>query len=296
MFQDDDELLRRYLLQELSEEEEERLVRRLLQDDDLGERLDAIGTDLLAAYDRGELAAEEEHRIEALLTSSDRLRSRLALVRAIRREAGRGSGVIPFLQRTWYVPAALAAALLAAVLVPTVLEEIQDGKARDLTTRIGTPPAITRTATPSPAPAVPGSEPERRAEATPAQTPTPTPDRPPAPSVVEPQVVSQVVTLALARLRAGEELPPIVIPRDVQEVRFQLLPREKASAYRVVLRHGETTVAEREVLPQREEGGVALHLEVPAADLQPGIYEVEVRGVGAEFPERGGFEIQKESM
>jgi hypothetical protein len=261
----DDELLRSYLLGELPEEEEDRLEQRLLAEDELFELSEAVEADLLAACDRGELAPAERERVQQRLASSPRGRERLALAHALNSLAGSSeraaAPVIPFARRAatparpafrW---AALAAALLAAAgLSWYALERPHGGE---------TPPWVAQE---RPAPASP------RAPEAPRGAPAP-----------KPEPVKAVFQLALMSLRGAETAQKLRVRTgtDVVELQIGVEGMEDLKSFHLTLRNRKAeTIWEKDGLePVKLDGVRALVIDLPAARLPAGIYEIQARGL-----------------
>ena len=269
----DDELLRSYLLGKLPEEESERLERRLLAEDDLFELSEAVEADLLAACDRGELAAGERDHVLRRLASSPSGRERLALVRALNALASASvhpsaAAILPFKERAGAPPRPARyrwAALAAGVLVTAGLSWIalrppHGGESARWIPR----------ETPAPAHPVPQPAPGALARATP-QAPKP------------PEPVKAVFQLALASLRGAEGPEKLRIPAGATNVELQISVEGMAGLKSFQLsvrdRKADTTVWKDTLEPTVLHGVNVLVIDLPAATLTPGTYEIEARGL-----------------
>jgi hypothetical protein len=306
----DEDLLQRYLLGGLDEEQAENLERRLLADGDLFELAEAVEGDLFAATARGELTPAERVHVRRRLAASPEGRARLALARDLtvldRKQAPvvrtfrQPAPVIPALARPGFRAAVLAASLAVmagslwlasptarpgagagiAQEVPTESNGKGTRKPADQITRVTPPghPVPQRPLTegaqePAVEPAGPAEEP-RLAEAGPEETP---------------EISPLLFQLALSTVRSSGAAPRLAIPAATREVeiRLSLMEGEPATSFSAVLRNAATgeEILNQEALSARTvEGGKAIVLSVPAAEMSPGTYEVEVRG---EIPDEG---------
>jgi hypothetical protein len=280
----DDEILRQYLLGSLDEEQADDLERRLLNEGELFELAEAVEGDLLMAAARGELSPAERGRVLRRLAASPEGRARYALARGLISLERVPAEVVAFrlLSRPGVRAAAVAASLAFVaggfwLATQTVMPRGANMIARGLPTA----PAAGR-----PAPAAPPSD--RIAEHSPAPAPPVSPEnyggsgREPS---ARPEPAPLIFQLALATLRGpGGESRPLEIPPGLQRVEIQLplLPDEPSTSFAAVLRNASTgeEIRREDQLAAREAGGQKMIvLSVPAADLAPGTYEVEVRGI-----------------
>jgi hypothetical protein len=276
----DDEILKLYLLGTLDEEQADNLEQRLLRESDLFELAEAVEGDLLAAAARRELAPAERGRVLRRLASSPQGRARYALVRGLvsHRKERVPAEVVAFqlLSRPWG-RAAVAAAGMAFVVGGLWLATLM-GVSDAVLVDIGRP-AVSAAGPQSPAPAVPPAD--RIAQHAPVPAPSPAPPE----NRTRPEPDPWVIQLALSTLRGpGEESRPLVIPRDRQrvEIRLPLLPGEPSTSFAAILRNastGEEIRRAERLAAQEVDGQDMVILSVPAADLVPGTYEVEVRGI-----------------
>lgn len=312
----DEELLQRYLLGGLDKEQTDDLERRLLADDDLFELAEAIEGDLFTAVARGELTPAERVHVRRL-AASPQGRARLALARdltVLGREQTpavlafrQAAPAIPALARPGFRAAVLAAslAIMAGSLwlaSPTarpgtgagIAQEVPSGavegngkatrKPVDQIARV-TPPG--HPVPQRPAPEQPAVEPVDQ-PATPAEAP-----RPAASGLEEaPEISPLLFQLALSTVRSSGATPRLTIPAATREVeiRLSLMEGEPATSFSAVLRKastGEEVLNEEALAARTLNGGKAIVLSVPAAEMSPGTYEVEVRG---EIPDEG-FEL-----
>lgn len=313
----DEDLLQRYLLGGLDKEQAENLERRLLEEDGLFELAEAVEGDLFAAVARGELTPAERAHVRRRLAASPEGRARLALARDLN-VLGReqAPAVLTFRQPAPAIPAlarpGFRAAVLAASLAimagslwlasPTVrpgagagiVQEVPSGplegngkgvrKPTDQIARVTPPghPVPQRPATEGPA--------EKRVEepASPAEEPRlVTGGR-----EETPEIAPLLFQLALSTVRSSGGTPRLTIPDATREVeiRLSLMEGEPATSFSAVLRNaatGEEVVNEEALAARTMNGGKAIVLSVPASEMSPGTYEVEVRG---EIPDEG-FEL-----
>ena len=273
----DDELLRSYLLGELNGDAADALERRLLMEDDLFELSEAIEADLLAEYAQGGLAPEERERVQRRLASSPQGRERLLLARSLSRLAvGEPKAeVLPFAPHAatpsrrpmprWL---ALAAGLLvAAGLAWLALEQPRAGR-----------PHADRVA----------QEQER-----PGQVILPVPrahevTKPPAPSVAPapaPEPVKAVFQLALTSLRGTESAEKLRVPAGAGTVELQISVEgmEDLRSFHLTVRNrkAETVWEGTGLKPKNLQGVRALVVDLPAARLPAGTYEIQAQGLAA---------------
>lgn len=312
----DEDLLQRYLLGGLDEEQAENLERRLLADGDLFELAEAIEGDLFAATARGELTPAERMHVRRRLGASPTGRPRLALARdlaALDRKLA--PAVLPFRQQAPAMPAlarpGFRAAVLAASLAITAgslwlaSPTVRPGAGVDIAQELPSGPVegngkgtrkpadqITRVTPPGhPVPPRPGVE-ERVAEH--AEEPAASAEEPRLTEGREetPEISPLLFQLALSTVRSSGTTPRLAIPAATREVeiRLSLMEGEPATSFSAVLRNaatGEEVLHEEALAAQSVNGGKAIVLSVPAAEMSPGTYEVEVRG---EIPDEG-FEL-----
>jgi hypothetical protein len=274
----DDEILKQYLLGTLDEAQADNLEERLLLESDLFELAEAVEGDLLAAAARGELSPAERGRVLRRLASSPKGRARYTLVQGLisQRRERVPAEVLAFqlLSRPEFRAAALAASLTFVAGGLWLASQT----AMPLGHEIARQP-MGSISPPSPAPATPPAD--QIAEHAPVLEPPTLPEKP-----ARPEPGPWVIQLALSTLRgpAGEEPAPLKIPRGSQrvEIRLPLLPGEPSTSFAAILRNASTgdeiRRAER-LTAQEVDGQDMVILSVPAADLGPGTYEVEVRGI-----------------
>jgi hypothetical protein len=302
----DDEILKRYLLGGLEEEQADDLERRLLEDGDLFELAEAVEGDLLAAAARGDLSAAERGHVLWRLAASPAGRTRLALARGLT-SLGRErvpAEVVAF--RLLARPAVRAAAVAASLVIAaggfwlatqTVMPGPGTGAnmiARGLPARPApvmpevhrkpVAPPLERIAGQTPAPAMPPSRQEGTARET----------------SVRPEPAPLLLQLALTAVRsAGGGIPRLEIPPETREIELQLplTPGEPSTSFAAILRNASTQeeIRREERIAVREvDGRRIITFSVPSTDLDPGIYEIEVRGIGPEGDELLGrpmFEV-----
>jgi len=301
----DQELVRRFLLGELREEKAERVEQRLLEDDELFDLCEAVEAELLEAAVRGELAPAERERVLKRLASSPQGRARLALARNLAAEADRQRtstqavpAPIPFRHRPAFAgrPAVrwAVAAGLAVLLGGTWFLVEKTGPEREVQTarqeqtseppvrrgpqeipRQRPAPTVAAPVEPTPAPQEPApAAPERVAE-----------ERTPEAPVVRP--VTAVLELSLLTFRSEEDLPVPEVQvsgeTDVVELRVDVTEEELGTC-NAVIKSGNVEVWSRTVEPQPLGDGSFLVLAVPAEDLPPGTYQVEIYESSAEYP------------
>jgi hypothetical protein len=244
----DHEILKQYLLGTLDEEQADNLEQRLLLESDLFELAEAVEGDLLAAAARRELAPAERGRVLRRLASSPQGRARYALVRGLvsHRKEKVSAEILAFqlLSRPGFRAAAMAASL--AFVAGGLWLASQT--------------------------AMPLGHMIARQPVAPESRPGPTP------------WIIQIAALSTLRGPAGEEAAPLKIPRGSQrvEIRLPLLPGEPSTSFAAILRNastGEEIRRAERLAAQEVDGQDMVILSVPAADLVPGTYEVEVRGI-----------------
>jgi hypothetical protein len=145
-----------------------------------------------------------------------------------------------------------------------------------------------RTASPEPAPPP--------ADLIAQQSPAP----PPVFHPVRPEPAPWILELALTTVRSAEGAPTrLKIPPGTRrvEIRLPLLPDEPSTSFAAILRNASTgdEIRRAERLAAKDvDGRKMVILSVPAADLAPGTYEVEVRGFSKDEDELLGkptFEV-----
>lgn len=301
----DQELVRRFLLGKLREEKAERVERRLLEENELFDLCEAVEAELLEAAVRGELAPAERERVLQRLASSPQGRARLALARSLAAEADRQRtgtqalpAPIPFRRRPAFAgrPAVrwAVAAGLAVLLGGTWFLVEKTGPEREVQTarqeqaseppvhrgpqeipRKRPAPTVAAPVEPTPAPQEPApAAPERVAE-----------ERTPEVPVTGP--VTAVLELSLLTFRSEGNLPvpevQVSNETDVVELRVDVTD-EELNTYDVLIKSGRVEVWRRTVEPRSMDGGAFLVLAVPAEDLPPGTYQVEIYESSAEDP------------
>src|SRR3954451_23967493 len=280
----DDELLRSYLLGELTAEEEDAVEGRLLREDELFELSEAIEADLLAEFARGSLTPAERERVGQRLASSPQGRERLRLARSLNVLAARekAAAVLPFVRRATPLQrpalrwAALAAGLLAvAGLAWLSLERSQ------------TPYRVSQK---HPAPVI---------AATPRAQEVPTPKHPaPAAPPVAPAPVKAVFQLALTSLRGSESAERLRVPAKAGTVELQISVEgmEDLHSFHMTGRNRkvETVKAWTGLKPQSLNGVRALVVDLPAAELPAGKYEIQAQGLapGGEPEDLSPLEVE----
>jgi hypothetical protein len=288
----DDQILKQYLLGSLNAEQADNLERRLLLESDLFELAEAVEGDLLLAAARGELSPAERGRVLRRLASSPEGRARYALIRGLttygREKLPTEVLVFQLLSRPVFRAAAAAACLAFAaggfwLASQTAMPRGADIIARGL-------PSASEPRTASPEPALPPVDQV-------AQQPSE-----PSPVVVpsRPTPASWILELALTSTRSAEETQArLKIPPGTRqvEIRLPLLPGEPSTSFAAILRNAVTgaEIRHAERLAAKDVNGQKMViLSVPAADLAPGTYEVEVRGFAKDEDELLGrpmFEI-----
>jgi len=289
----DDEILKQYLLGALEEEQADELERRLLRESDLFELAEAVEGDLLMAAARGDLSPAERGRVLRRLASSPEGRARYALVRKLaaerREEVPTEVLVFRLLSRPVFRAAAVAASLaFVAGGLWLATQTAMPGGGHMIAN--GLPPAPPTE--PRPAPQTPPAD--QIAEQPPAPTPPASPEK-----SVQPEPATWVLQLALSTLRGpgdGDEIRPRVMPPGTRrvEIRLPLLPGEPSTSFAAILRNASTgdeiRRAER-LAAQDADGEKMVVLSLPAADLAPGNYEIELRGEGDELVGNPTFEV-----
>lgn len=319
----DDDLLQRYLLGGLDEEQTETLERRLLADGDLFELAEAVEGDLFAAAARGELTPAERVQVRRRLAASPQGRARLALARDLT-SLGRepASAVVPFRRPAPVMPALARPGFRAAVLAASLAITAGGLWLASPTARPGTGAGIAQE---SPSGAVEGNGKGPRKPVDQITRVTPpghlVPERPtlegrtegptnePAAPSEEPRLAEReetpeisplVFQLALSTVRSSGTAPHLTIPGATREVeiRLSLIEGEPATSFSAILRNavtGEEVLNEEALAARNMNGGKAIVLSVPAAEMSPGTYEVEVRGEipgeGLELLGRPMFEV-----
>lgn len=312
----DDDLLRRYLLGGLDEEQAENLERRLLADGDLFELAEAVEGDLFAAAARGELTPAERVHVRRSLAASPEGRARLALARDLT-SLGRESApaVLPFRRTAPVMPALARPGFRAAVLAASLAIMAGSLWLASPTARPGTGAGIAQEAPSGPVEGN-GKGPRRPVDQITRVTPPGhlVPERPPIEGTAEgtagetvekpaapaeeprlaereetPEISPLVFQLALSTVRSSGTAPHLTIPGATREVeiRLSLMEGEPATSFSAILRNavtGEEVLNEEALAARSMNGGKAIVLSVPAAEMSPGTYEVEVRG---EIPDEG---------
>lgn len=316
----DDDLLQRYLLGGLDEEQAETLERRLLADGDLFELAEAVEGDLFAAAARGELTPAERVQVRRRLAASPQGRARLALAQGLS-SFGREPApvVLPFPQPT---PVLARPGFRAAVLAASLAIMAGSLWLASPTARPGTGAGIAQEAPSGPVEGN-GKGPRKPVDQITRVTPPGhlVPERPPMEGPVEgsaqeptapseeprlaereetPEIAPLVFQLALSTVRSSGAAPHLTIPGATREVeiRLSLIEGEPATSFSAILRNAVTgeEILNKEALAARNvKGGKAIVLSVPAAEMSPGTYEVEVRGEiadeGSELLGRPMFEV-----
>lgn len=280
----DDAMLRQYLLGALNEEQADGLEQRLLVEGDLFELAEAVEEDLLMAAARGDLSPAERGRVLRRLASSPEGRARYALMRGLASFGRVPAEILAFqlLSRPAVRAAAVAASL--AFVAGGFWLATQTAMPRGANVIVEGLPAAPRSGPPGLAPAAPPAD--RIAKHAPA---------PPASSghraalgpgrSAQPEPAPLILQLALSTLRgSGGESEPPAIPRGTRrvEIRLPLMPDEPSTSFAAILRNastGEEIRREERLAAQKVDGQEMVILSVPAADLAPGTYEVEVRGI-----------------
>ncbi len=269
--------LARLILGELAETDRDRLEARLLAEPDLLEQAEAVEAELVDAYTQGELSARERAALEARLRVSPRLQSRLAFSECLLVAGARVRGARPSrgLRELLFAPTRAWAPALAAVLATVAaawlalelrgargqLDELraerdalQAERAREQQAR--------------------GADAQRLAEATrgAAQEPKPAPRVP----------VLAVFALGLGAARDESRVAPLVLPRGIDAVRFDV-DLEGAEVYqrlRAVLSSeaGATVFQSDGLVPRRLDGSWTVAVTVPADRLDPGAYVLTLEG------------------
>lgn len=285
----DDEILRLYLLGSLDEERADDLERRLLLEKDLFEHAEAVEGDLLMAAARGELSPEEHGRVLRRLASSPEGRARYAIIQGLTSSVHQSAEavVLRMLSRPRTLAAAMAACLVlmtgVAWLTSMTMKPVQTG-ARIVWPLEPEPPS------PSPKPAVPPVDQIAEHAPMPAPPVSPKDHARPEPGrrlTFWPATRGGpwIIQLALSTTRGPgerEESKPLAIPRGTRrvEIRLPLLPDEPFTSFAATLRNASTgdEIRREEGLAAKDvDGRKMVILSVPAADLTPGTYEVEVR-------------------
>lgn len=274
----DDEILRQYLLGRLSDEQAGAIEERLLKDGDLFELAEAMEGDLFAAAARGELSPADQARVRWYLARSPKGHARYEISRelvAISREQIPAEVRISQLaSRTW-VRAAVAAAGVAFVAVGLWLGTYAPRDPEDWAHRISPPVPSQPAQTPAP-------QEDQIAENTPAPV-TPVPEeRPAVQPAAPPEPVVWTYLLALSQVRGPEAgIPVAKVPAGTQEVEIQLPlnPDEPITLVAATLRNVSTEEVlqrVRRTAPKYVNGQRMVVLTVPANELIPGTYEIEV--------------------
>jgi hypothetical protein len=271
----DDEILRLYLLGSLDEEQADDLERRLLLEKDLFERAEAVEGDLLMSAARGELSPEEHGRVLRRLASSPEGRARYAIIQGLTSSVHQPAEavVLRMLSRPRTLAAAMAACLVLMTGVAWLTSRtMQPGPDTGATIARPLEPEPT---SPSPEPAVPPVD--QIAEHAPVPAPPVSPK-----DHARPEPGPWIIQLALSTTRGPGERDPLAIPRGTLrvEIRLPLLPDEPFTSFAAILRNASTgdEIRREEGLAAKDvDGQKMVVLSVPAADLTPGTYEVEVR-------------------
>jgi len=302
----DDEILRRYLLGGLDEEQADDLERRLLEDGELFELAEAVEGDLLAAAVHEGLPSAERGRVLRRLAASPEGRARLALARGLtslsREKVSAEVLAFRLLAQPWVRAAAVAASLAISagglwLATQTAMPGPETGANM-----------IARGLPAKPVPAMPRVRPEPVAPpqdriAGPASAIPPSTKEGIAPQrepVGGPEPAPLLLQLALTNLRsAGGDVPRLEIPPETRQVEIQLplVPGEPSTSFAAILRNASTQeeIRREERIAAREvDGRRIIAFSVPSTDLAPGIYEIEVRGIGPDEDELLGrpmFEV-----
>lgn len=251
----DNEILRRFLLGDLDAEQEGQLEQRLLQEEDLFDLAEAVEADLLDAAARGALSSAERGRVLRRLAATPEGRARLALARGLISIGRKTKAPAEIVAfRLLERPWVRAAAVAASLLV------VPAGLWLGMQT-LEPGGAMTCIDCASSAPLV--------------------------------------LQLALTGVRSESDGPsPLVIPPRTRsvEIRLTLGPDDPSASFAAILRNAESgqEIRREQLAAKQVDGGRALVLSVPAADLEPGIYEVEVRVTTSEGEELFGkptFEV-----
>jgi hypothetical protein len=301
----DDELLHRFLLGELEEDEVERVEKRLLEEDELFDLCEAIEADLLEAAVRGGLTPAERERVLERLASSPQGRARLALARNLVDIAAPRKNLLSFPRLAsltarpavrWAAAACLVALLGTWFVVDESEQEPQIAQQEE-------PPLVVdpgKTGTfHQKLPDQPIGKPDVE-ETPPVTEPAPPPAAQDRVAKKEPEPLGQdedetvdpstfVVQLATL-LRTGEDpLQKIEIPHGKAHVALHVqisdLTLEPFDSYDAVVtrEEGHEVIWKKDHLePASIDGIPALALTLPANDLPPGRYEVEIFGNPAE--------------
>lgn len=252
----DEKILRRYLLGDLDAEQADELEQRLLREEDLFELAEAMEADLLDAVARRELSPVERGRIRRRLAASPEGRARLALVSGLIAASSQSIPIPPEVRafRLLQRPWVRFAAVAASLLV------VPAGLWLGMQTL----------------------EPGGALTCIDCATSAPL-----------------VLQLALTSVRSENDGPsPLIIPPGTRsvEIRLTLGPDDPSTSFAAILRNAESgqEILREQLAAKKVYGGRALVLSVPAADLEPGTYEVEVRVATAEGSELFGkpmFEV-----
>lgn len=305
----DEDLLQRYLLGGLDEEQAENLERRLLVDGDLFELAEAVEGDLFAAMARGELTPAERVHVRRRLAASPEGRTRMALAQeltSIGRE--KAPAVLPFRQPVAAMPPLARPGFRAAVLAASLAIMAGSLWLASPTARPGAGAGIAQKGPSGPVEGN-GKGPRKPVDQITRVTPPghPVPERPIAEPVQEPaapieeprlaeagreetpEIPPLIFQLALSTVRSSGATPHLTIPAAARavEIRLSLMEGEPATSFSAVLRNaatGEEVLSEAALAARNVDGGKAIVLSVPAAEMSPGTYEVEVRG---EIPDEG---------
>jgi hypothetical protein len=301
--QPDDDRLRRYLLGELPEAEEDEVESLLLEGDELYERCEALEGDLLDAYEAGHLTAAQGKRIEGWLDSSTDIRFRHEMIHRLRETRPPGIVVqMPPQKRpsrlSW---ASLAAALLLLAAGFFWFAGRDRGRppaqnAQDAPARIYDAPAAT------PTPKSPLSPEPRQAQSEPApQKPTTAAPVPSHPERLGALLATTLLEIPLeVRRDAADELPKYELGRDAKTrtVRFlfDLPPTTERFGLRLLDTDGREIRSWNELKVQTIKDERALVINLPAEELPPGRYGVEVEPLNPgpdDLPMEIGFEITR---
>ncbi|HSN88036.1 MAG TPA: hypothetical protein VL025_14860 [Thermoanaerobaculia bacterium] len=234
----DHEILRRFLLGDLDAGQTDELEQRLLEEEDLFDLAEAVEADLLDAAARGTLSSAERGRVLRRLAASPEGRARLALARGLTSLSRDKAPAEVLAFRLLARPWVRAAAVAASLLV------VPAGLWLGMQTlEPGGAMACLDCGSSS------------------------------APLVLQ---------LALTGVRSASDGPsPLIIPPRARsvDIRLTLGPDDPSTSFAAVLRNtGSGQEIQREQLAAKKvDGGRALVLSVPAAKLEPGTYEVEVR-------------------
>jgi hypothetical protein len=260
---DDAAKIRAWLLGRLDETESEEIEAGLLESDERFETVRAVESELFDELAAGRMsAADRDAFLERHRTPADRQRLAFARAMAARAAAPNVVRTSRFGRNSFLV----AAAVLALAVTALMLRAPRQGEpaAADSVAEVAPP---TDTA-PAPAP---------RIEPLPA----------PIARAIE-------VTIVLGTARSDASIPAIELPPDAGSLalRVELDPADAFDSYRLELRgpDGELAFERAEIEASRGGGARVVRVEIPAASLQSGSYELTVSGVDAGTAEDLGFQ------